>query len=512
MPPRDGSGTILPARISAPAPAARLRLGAGVGLLTVAALLVFRELGIWWSDALVWPLVLAVGGVALLWAQSRERRGREPPPPLPSPARRASRAATRDRRPRARFFDLYRGGFGVALVVGAALLFLSQNDALGAARDAAFTAIVAIFALALILAPFIWRLGRNLATERAERIRSQERADLAAHLHDSVLQTLTLMQKRADDPREVAALARRQERELRSWLAAGEPRASGRRLRGRAAGRAEEVEDAHRVKIEVVAVGDCELDERAAAVVGAAREALTNAAKFAGEDGPISVYAEVGDERIEAFVRDRGPGFDPEAVPADRRGVRESIVGRMRRHGGDCDDLLRARSRNRGGAWPSSGRQRERAADDRDRRRPRALPQRRPRRGRGARRRASARRAASRRPCALIGELKPDVVLLDVHMPGGGGVEVIRQVVADGAGAALPGALGLRRGRGRDRRRSRRRPRLRDEVDLRRGAGRRRQPGPRRRRRLLAAPRRLRPRRLRRDRSRRPRSIPSSTS
>jgi signal transduction histidine kinase len=142
------------------------------------------------------------------------------------------------------------------------------------------------------------------------------------------------MQKRADDPREVSALARRQERELRSWLAAGSREASGDGFTAALRSAAEEIEDAHRVKIEVVAVGDCELDERGAAVVGAAREALTNAAKFAAEGGPISVYAEVGEERIEAFVRDRGDGFDPEAAPADRRGVRESIVGRMQRHGG----------------------------------------------------------------------------------------------------------------------------------------------------------------------------------
>src|SRR5207244_9316276 len=109
---------------------------------------------------------------------------------------------------RSAFAELYRGGFAIALVVGAALLFLSANHALGAAGDAALTAVVVLVALALILAPFLWRLGRNLALERAERIRSQERAELAAHLHDSVLQTLTLMQKRSDDPDEVAALAR----------------------------------------------------------------------------------------------------------------------------------------------------------------------------------------------------------------------------------------------------------------------------------------------------------------
>lgn len=227
------------------------------------------------------------------------------------------------------------GAASGSLVVGAGLLFLSQNDALGGARDAAFTAIVAIFALALILAPFIWRLGRNLASERTARIRSEERAEVAAHLHDSVLQTLTLMQKRADDPREVSALARRQERELRAWLA-GDRDHSGGGLASALTTAAEEVEDAHRVKIEVVNVGDCDLGPDALAVVGATREALTNAAKFAGEAGPISLYAEMDERRIEVYVRDRGPGFDPAAAPADRHGVRESIVGRMRRHGGEA--------------------------------------------------------------------------------------------------------------------------------------------------------------------------------
>ena len=182
------------------------RVAAGAALLTLSALLAFRQLGIWWSDALVWPLVLAAGGAAVLWRQSRALA--DPEVVAPEPARTPSRTS-------GIIPDLYKGGFGIALVVGAALLFLSANDALGGVRDAALAAIVAVLALVLILAPFLWRMGRNLAAERAERIRSQERAELAAHLHDSVLQTLTLMQKRADDPREVATLARRQERELR---------------------------------------------------------------------------------------------------------------------------------------------------------------------------------------------------------------------------------------------------------------------------------------------------------
>jgi signal transduction histidine kinase len=317
----------------------RLRLAAGVGLLTLATLLVFRELGIWWSDAVIWPLVMAASGAALLWAQSRAMQpGLEVEPEshavattaaeTPAPAA-AAEAPVR----RAGAADLYRGGFGVALVVGAGLLFLSANDALGGAREAVLVAVAAIAALALILAPFLWRLGRNLAAERAERIRSQERAELAAHLHDSVLQTLTLMQKRADNPREVATLARRQERELRSWLFDGRSRRTAS-LATAIEDAAAEVEDAHGVPIEVVVVGDLELDERAAALVAATREALTNAAKFAGDAGAVAVYAEMQNGAAQVFVRDRGAGFDPERIPDDRRGVRESIVGRMERHGG----------------------------------------------------------------------------------------------------------------------------------------------------------------------------------
>lgn len=316
-------------------PGRGLRLGAGAGLLTLAGLLVFRSLGIWWSDALVWPLVLAAAGAALLWSQSRARAAAEAAPVTAYLPDEQDAAEPVDER--AGLVDLYRGGFGIALVLGAALLFLSQNDALGGARDAAFTAIVSILALALILAPFIWRLGRNLAAERAERIRSQERADLAAHLHDSVLQTLTLMQKRAEDPREVSALARRQERELRAWLAAGAGAGgdSGAGFAAALRSAAEEVEDAHRVAIDVVTVGDAPCDEREAVLIAAAKEALTNSAKFAG-DAAISAYAEADEGAIEVYVRDRGPGFDRAAVPADRRGVSESIEGRMRRHGGSA--------------------------------------------------------------------------------------------------------------------------------------------------------------------------------
>jgi signal transduction histidine kinase len=274
----------------------------------------------------VWPVILTAAGAALIWRQSTA--GDEPVAERPAAARAAPRtpplSLPRD--------ALGRAFVGAALIVGGGLVFLWLNGALGAARDVLLAVVVVVVALTLILAPWWLRLVRGLTAERTERIRSQERAEVAAHLHDSVLQTLALMQKRVDDPREVAALARRQERELRAWL-------NGRRASGDATvalaleAVAAEVEEAHGVPVEVVAVGDAPLDERMQALVAAAREALVNAAKFA-PGGSVALYAEVDPERIEVFVRDRGPGFDPAAVPDDRRGVRESIVGRMERHGG----------------------------------------------------------------------------------------------------------------------------------------------------------------------------------
>lgn len=315
------------------------RVAGGVGLLTLSALLAFRELGVWWTDALVWPLVLAAFGAALLWERSRASgavRVPERSEQLPSGLSSGDSSSTHSLSP-GRLVDPYRGVFGVLLVAGAALLFLSSNNILGGLRDAALTAVVVVVAIALILAPFLWRLGRNLASERAERIRSQERAELAAHLHDSVLQTLTLVQKRAGDPREVAALARRQERELRDWLAGDSHRSPDESFAGALRALAEKIEDDHRVAVDVVIVGDCDLDERVEAVLGAAHEALLNAAKHAPEPGPIRVYAEVGDTEVEVYVRDHGSGFELDAVPNDRRGVRESILGRMQRGGGKAE-------------------------------------------------------------------------------------------------------------------------------------------------------------------------------
>ena len=309
------------------------QVAAGIVLLMLAALLLFRAWGIWVGDAVVWPLVLASGGGALIWRQSQGAEIVATPP--------EQRATPGGGAGRTRRFRLARPSLGIvalgaALVVGAALVFLWLNGALVTPnRDVTLAVFVVVAALALILAPWWLRLGRGLTEERAERIRTQERAEMAAHLHDSVLQTLALMQKRAGDPREVAALARRQERELRAWLNAGPRREPGASLAAALEASVAEIEDAHGVPVEVVAVGDRPLDEHAQALVAATREAVLNAVKFA-PDAAISVYAEMQGARAEVFVRDRGPGFDLDAVPADRRGLRESVLGRMERHGGSA--------------------------------------------------------------------------------------------------------------------------------------------------------------------------------
>jgi signal transduction histidine kinase/phage shock protein PspC (stress-responsive transcriptional regulator) len=316
----------LPAETSdATAPPRRLpgrgavEVGLGVGLLTASVLLAFRGLGLWFSDAIVWPVALVAAGGALIWRQSAGRPVAAAAPAAPRPARRAALVS--------------RTGIGAALVIAAGLVFLQATGALGAVRDAVLVTLVVAAVLGVIFAPWVLRLGRSLTAERSSRIREQERAEMAAHLHDSVLQTLALVQRRADDPREVAALARRQERELRGWLAGRVAEGGTPRLEAALEAIAGDVEHDHGVAVEVVAVGDVPLDERGEALVAAVREAVVNAAKF-GAGAPVAVFAQVADDRLTVFVRDRGPGFDLAAVPADRRGVRESIVGRMTRHGG----------------------------------------------------------------------------------------------------------------------------------------------------------------------------------
>ena len=320
--PSAGTGDEVRARAADPGGARPWRIAAGLGMLVLALLLVSRRVGFLFSDVLVWPVVLAAAGAGLIWYRSASGRPR-------------GTAAGAEGRARQRLIPLTPGRItlGAGLVVGAVTVFLLSLGVVSGVRDTLLWALALTVALALVLTPVLWRLAATLAEERAERIRTQERAEVAAHLHDSVLQTLALMQRQADDPRAVATLARRQERELRAWLWGGPGEEGPARFAVALEAAAAEVEAAHGVPIDVVTVGDRELDTRTAALVAAAREAMVNAAKFAAP-GPVSVFAEAADGGLEVFVRDRGPGFDPAAVPAGRYGLRDSVVGRMARHGG----------------------------------------------------------------------------------------------------------------------------------------------------------------------------------
>jgi signal transduction histidine kinase len=219
---------------------------------------------------------------------------------------------------------------GASLVAGGAAVVLTGGSGLGSGgpllTPAAFAG-----GLLLVVGPWLWRLVLERDAERTARIRSEERAEVAARVHDSVLQTLALIQKEAD-PRRVAALARRQERELRGWLFRPY---SDRSLVAALDEAAAEVEELHGVRVEVATSGNAELTDDVRAVVLAAREAMANAAKFSGAD-EISVYADADGHGVHVFVRDRGVGFDPEQVPDGRKGLSESIRARMARHGGSA--------------------------------------------------------------------------------------------------------------------------------------------------------------------------------
>jgi signal transduction histidine kinase/phage shock protein PspC (stress-responsive transcriptional regulator) len=300
-----------------------------VGSIVLGVILLVRSTGIWFSDAFVWPLLLAGVGLAVIWRQAGDDD-------------RASLLRVGDRLRRAegvsdlhsRRAALARIAVGVLLVVSGVGAFLAASDAFSAVRQGVLASAAIVGGLALITGPVWVRMGRDLATERRQRIRSEERAEVAAHLHDSVLQTLALIQRNADDPRAVVTMARRQERELRGWLFENEADQPGAETLAAALARAgAEVEGLHGVTVDVVAVGDLALDDRLHALVAAAREAMVNAAKWSGDQN-VSVYAEVRDGEASVFVRDWGAGFDLDAVAPDRHGVRESIVERMARHGG----------------------------------------------------------------------------------------------------------------------------------------------------------------------------------
>ena len=285
-----------------------------LGAVGIGVLLLIQSTGRGIGGGLFGPLLVGVVGVAVIWRQFDDV------------------AWERWMRQTSGWAFASRLAAGGALVVVATLYFLTKEGGWGAALNLASALVIAVLGLGLILGPWLSRLLGDLSEERRERVRSQERADVAAHLHDSVLQTLALLQKNAGDSAAVATLARRQERELRAWLYGNDER-PGDSLVAALRASAADVEDAHHVPVEVIAVGDVPLDADVGALAKAAREAMINAAKHAHVDR-IDVYAETDGRTAEVYVRDRGAGFDTTAIAEDRMGVRGSIIDRVERHGG----------------------------------------------------------------------------------------------------------------------------------------------------------------------------------
>lgn len=286
----------------------------GIGAMFLAGMLLCQGLGLWFGTA-TWPIVLVLFGLAIAidtsgfnYEQSLEG------------------VVGSSRRP----WWLVLGGLAM-MIVGLAFV-LTSLDTLQSAGALVIATILTFVGFLIVGGPWLWSLVEDLGTERRARIRSEERAEMAAHLHDSVLQSLALIQ-RTDDPKRMVTLARAQERDLRAWLY--DPEASDEEtLRGALGAAATRVEEAHDVPVTVVVVGEDELTPPSQkALVGAATEAMMNAARHSGAD-KVSVFAEATEEGVNVFVTDQGIGFDPDGVDGDRKGIAESIQGRMTRNGG----------------------------------------------------------------------------------------------------------------------------------------------------------------------------------
>jgi signal transduction histidine kinase/phage shock protein PspC (stress-responsive transcriptional regulator) len=288
---------------------------AGAGMLAIGGPLLAGMFGTDLPLTSVLAILAVVGGAVIAWSHldTEERRHW-----LGVPSR------GRDRSSLARIIA------GAALAVSGSIVLATRGSGPTILWDVLIATVAVLCGLGLVLAPWGIRFWKRLQAEQASRIRETERADIAAHLHDSVLQTLALIQ-RTDDPARIAQLARAQERELRTWLYGG-GKAATDSLATAATDVAAEVEELHGVPIDLVVTGDRPLDEGAEALVRALREALLNAVRHGAP--PVTAYVEAGRDRVEAFVRDRGAGFDLDDIPEDRLGVRESILGRMERHGG----------------------------------------------------------------------------------------------------------------------------------------------------------------------------------
>jgi signal transduction histidine kinase len=273
-------------------------LGWGLGGLGVGVTLAVSSLGL--AGSLFWPAALVVAGVAIF--RGYAPLGLRLPPPT-----------------------------GLALVAAGTVTFVAQYG-FTSGTDTLVTPAAVVLGILMVVLPWLWRLMRERDAERDARVRTEEREELAARVHDSVLQTLTLIQ-REDDPRRVAALARRQERELRAWLYPDATRVDGESLATAIESAAAEIEELHNVRVEVVHTGDCPMTEHLRPLMLAAREAMANAARHAGV-AEVAVFMDVEPAGVSLFVRDRGSGFDLASVPPGRQGIAESIRGRMARAGG----------------------------------------------------------------------------------------------------------------------------------------------------------------------------------
>lgn len=288
---------------------------AGVAMIVTGLLVAASLIGGLFEPAIAWPFALVASAVAV--ALDRDQLD----------ARHLTESTIGD--------DIGpRLALGLGCLFAAVIVVLGLSVSFWQAISGIVVAGLVLAGAAIVFAPAVRRLADELLAERRRRIRSDERADLAAHLHDSVLQTLTLIQKRSDDTA-VVNLARRQERELRSWLFDERGPDDPRGVRDELEALMAEVEDLHQVPIELVVVGDRASTQEVDPILKAAREAATNAARHSGASR-IDVFAEVADDRIEIFVRDQGRGFEVDAIDDDRAGVRDSILGRMERHGGEA--------------------------------------------------------------------------------------------------------------------------------------------------------------------------------
>ncbi|MDG4804750.1 ATP-binding protein [Micromonospora sp. WMMD980] len=325
VPPRPGD-TAAPPRRDLAQLLPFVAIGLGVLLLQVVA---FDSVGA--AGTAGWLVAIIAVGAGVIWHQSGPERRRQwgdsAVPWLGAVVEESDRRA----------FVLRFIGGGVLVAVGiigvAAVYSPAQN--FDAVLNGVIFALVGLAGVGLVTGPVLWRTWNQLRSEREGRIREQERAELAAMVHDQVLHTLALIQRNASDVKTVQRLARGQERSLRNWLY--KPTASPtERFAAALEQAAAEVEDTFAITVEAVVVGDRETDERVGALVAAAREALVNAARHAGVR-TVSLYAEVEPEQVSVFVRDRGKGFDPDTVENHRHGVRGSIIGRMKRHGGRAE-------------------------------------------------------------------------------------------------------------------------------------------------------------------------------